>query len=145
MKESRFQKLIVESLKLHNPHILIKPITDRYSRGICDLLMWYKRSSVGIELKYIDKPYSKVKVLRHPFSDLQMMFLDQLRGTGNLAVGIIGVGDIAYIISPDYLAAKRGQVMVDDLETFNSYKRIKGEGWRLILYSNSSFTKLKFR
>lgn len=75
-----------------SPHYHAVKIADKYQVGISDFLIWGEGKSVPLESKYIREfPAAGSKLLKHPFTAEQMVFLRQLYTAGTLGYGSIGV------------------------------------------------------
>lgn len=132
MKESQFKSEFKKGLEFYNPGILIRCISDRFVRGISDLLIWYMGSSMAIELKYLPSIPARprtAEMLNHPFSDNQVGFLISMLSTGNSALGVVGIDKDAYIIHPNYIASSKGQVLYADLASFPRLSKGRGTPW----------------
>ena len=131
MKESGFKSQLSKGIRKLNPNVKVVSVSDRYTGGISDLLIWYAGSSLAAELKYVQE-FKGNKLLKHLFTKLQIQFIRDIIGSDNSAFGVLGTKDRLYIIPLDYLTINDGQVYRKDLELFKCIRK-QGKEWKIVI------------
>lgn len=133
MKESQYKSKLKKDIIFFNEGVLIKSITDRFNKGISDLLIWHQSTSIALELKFVNKIGPRqTGILSHKFTPHQIAFISQFNSTGNKAFGVVGTPKISYIIPEKYLIDRGGQVYKSDLDRLDKIVKKKGK-WELRL------------
>ena len=93
--ENAFNAWLSKELRtLHSKGFHHAKISDKFTAGVSDFLIWGLGKSVVIESKYVKEfPKDTSDLLEHTFSGAQITFLESIGLTGNRAFGLIAVGD----------------------------------------------------
>lgn len=69
-------------------------ISDKFTAGVSDFLLWGHGKHSVLEVKYVSQfPKEGCKLLKHPFEGAQITFMESIGLTGNRAHGLIAAGD----------------------------------------------------
>lgn len=96
MNENNFNAWLSKELRtMHGRGFHHVKISDKFTAGISDFIIWGMNSSVVIESKYISELPQKdsTKLLTHPFEGDQQTFMESVSLTGNRAFGLVAIGD----------------------------------------------------
>lgn len=91
--EHALNSSLSKGMNYFSPNLKHVKISDKYSIGISDFLLWMDGESAAMEVKFI-KDYPKrggTKLLSHPFSGVQLSFLHEIDATKNGGYGLVGV------------------------------------------------------
>lgn len=125
--ESAFNAYLSRQFNALTPALKYLKVSDRFSVGVSDFIIWSKGKSLGLECKYIDDyPKTEVALLfkNHKFTGPQITFLKEMVMAGCYGYGLIAVGceKKMYLIPPDDL------IQVQYIKN-GEWQRIKSKYW----------------
>jgi hypothetical protein len=89
--ENDYNAFLSKQLKKFSPQVHTIKISDKFTAGISDFLIFCNHKSLGLETKF-EKAFPKretSQVLSHSFSGPQITFLESLALTGNMGYGVV--------------------------------------------------------
>ena len=90
--ENQFNSYLGKYFKKYQPETYAIKVSDRFSIGISDFLIFSYGKAMALETKFILAMGSdKSDLLTHPFSGAQMTFLESIGLTTNQAWGMVTV------------------------------------------------------
>lgn len=112
----------------HSKGIYHTKVSDKFTAGISDFLLWGKSLSAAAETKLVKTLDLRPDtiLLKHPFSGAQLTFLESIWLTGNPAWGIVGVVDSRsiYVIEGMHIP-KNGNWLVSEFKNQPYKKRFE--------------------
>jgi penicillin-binding protein-related factor A (putative recombinase) len=77
---------------LHNHGYYHTKISDRFSAGVSDFLIWGRGRSAALEVKFVKNwPSDAAALLDHTFTGPQLTFMESIELTKNPAFGLVAV------------------------------------------------------
>jgi hypothetical protein len=100
--EGEFNAFLSRHFRRHLPRVTSIKVSDRFTAGVSDFILWHEGRSTVLEAKFI-KCFGKNgrPTLDHPFSAAQMNFMKNVNHTANGSYGVVGVGDerVMYLLN----------------------------------------------
>jgi len=92
--ENDFNAVYGKKLRVLQPKIHVVKISDKFTDGLSDFLLFGPSGAVALENKFIKKwPSDNAKLLIHPFTGSQLTFLESIWLSGNRAYGMVAIDD----------------------------------------------------
>ena len=121
--ENALNAYLGKELRKLSPRVHTIKISDKFTSGISDFLLYTEGTSIAVEVKFVPElPSYKAQLLQHPFTGEQLTFLESIDLTNNRAFGLVVIGKMAYPVPACFIPETGNWMCSDFVGAFEGYQ-----------------------